>query len=329
MKKVVKILIILTLFSLGMNTVGIIHAKPIELNVACIVAAGGSEERALEYFKQKVEEQSDGEIEVNLFLGAILGDERTVFEQLTVGETAISLGGEMVVTTYAPELYVFGVPFLFTKKQVRDAITGELGERMKKAVLERANIVVLGFSLRGPRQLMTVNKKIVEPEDVKGLKLRLPPIEDWITAWKQLGALPTPVAAAEQFTALQMGLVEATENPISPLYALRFHELCKYLMLTDHLYSFRAWSMSKLFLDRLKEAHQQIVLACATEAVEYLTSIEEEFEQELLIDMQKAGVQLVTPNKKAFRNAVLPAIEEIKKSWAPGLYEEYIVPLLQ
>jgi len=303
-----------------------VSAKTYKLDFATALPEGGSEAIAMKYFKKIVEEKTNGQVKVNLFLGGVLGKEKSVFEQLTVGEVQMNLGGEIVVTTYAPKYYIFGVPFLFPDRDtIGRLVQGELGKQMADEVVKNSNIMVAGYSLRMGRQLITKDKKIFEPADVKGLKIRLPNIKSWQIAWKRLGAIPTPIPAVEIFHSLQTGVVEAAENPVSPMYAMRQYEVTKYLMLTDHLYSFRAWSMSRRFYDSLPPELQKTVLACVDEATAHLNSIEKKIDAELLVKAQKEGQwQVIIPNREAFKTAVLPAVEEIRKDWAPGLYEKYV-----
>jgi len=303
-----------------------VSAKTHKLDFATALPEGGSEAIAMKYFKKIVEEKTKGQVKVNLFLGGVLGKEKSVFEQLTVGEVQMNLGGEIVVTTYAPKYYIFGVPFLFPDREtIGRLVKGDLGKQMADEVLKKSNIMIAGYSLRMGRQLITKDKKIFEPADVKGLKIRLPNIKSWQTAWKRFGAIPTPIPAVEIFHSLQTGVVEAAENPVSPMYAMRQYEVTKYLMLTDHLYSFRAWSMSKRFYDSLPPDLQKTVLGCVNEATDYLNSIEKEIDADFLVKAQKQDHwQVIIPNREAFKKAVIPDVEEIKKDWAPGLYEKYV-----
>ena len=303
-----------------------VSAKTHKLDFATALPEGGSEAIAMKYFKKIVEEKTNGQVKVNLFLGGVLGKEKSVLEQLTVGEVQMNLGGEIVVTTYAPKYYIFGVPFLFPDRDtIGRLVKGDLGKQMADEVVKNSNIIVAGFSLRMGRQLITKNKKIFEPEDVKGLKIRLPNIKSWQTAWKRLGAIPTPIPAVEIFHSLQTGVVEAAENPVSPMYAMRQYEVTKYLIITDHLYSFRAWSMSKRFYDSLPPDLQKTVSGCVDEATGYLNSIEKKIDADLLVKAQKQDQwQIIIPNREAFKKAVIPAVEDIRKDWAPGLYEKYV-----
>ncbi len=308
-----------------------VSAKTYKLDFATALPEGGSEAIAMKYFKKIVEEKTNSQVKVNLFLGGVLGKEKSVLEQLTVGEVQMNLGGEIVVTTYAPKYYIFGVPFVFPDREsIGRLVKGDLGKSMADEVLKKANIMVPGYSLRMGRQLITKNKKIFGPEDVKGLKIRLPNIKSWQIAWKRLGAIPTPIPAVEIFHALQTGMVEAAENPVSPMYAMRQQEVTKYLMLTDHLYSFRGWSMSKRFYDSLTPDLQKTLLECVNLATENLNAIEKEIDIDLLVKAQKAGQwQVIIPNRDAFKKAVLPAVHEIRQDWAPGLYEKYVKPYVE
>lgn len=301
-------------------------ADEVTLDFATALPEGGSEARAMNHFKEVIEDKTNGDIEVNLFLGGVLGNEKSVFEQLNVGEVHMNLGGELVVTTYAPEYYIFGVPFLFPNREaVGEMVDGELGEQMADAVAERSNIMVAGYSLRMGRQLITKDRRVLRPEDVQGLKIRLPNISSWQIAWKQLGAIPTPIPTVETFQALQSGIVEAAENPVSPIYAFRQHEVTKYISLTNHLFSFRTWSVSQPFFDSLSEEHQQALMDAVAESTAFLNEIEEEVDRDLLVRAQEEEAwEVLVPDRAAFKEAVLPSLDEIRKDWVSGLYEEYV-----
>lgn len=295
---------------------------------ATIVKGGGVEEKAMVRFKESLERIGGGEFDVQLFIGAVLGKEKEVIDQLALGETQMNFGGEVPIATYAPDMYPFNVPFTIPSLDiVMNSLNGKLGEKIRARVAEKKNVLILGYTPRPARRL-AAKKPIRTPADVKGLKLRLPEIQDFALAWKALGAIPVAVPGAEQFTALQTGVAEAAENPPSAIWAFRYHEVLKYLMMTDHVYGFRAWSVSKKFYDGLAKPQRELFDRALKEAMDYHTQLAMAEDKEYIDKLVKAGMQVVQVDTKPFRQGVRPALDQIRKEWAPGLYEEFVKPHL-
>lgn len=305
------------------------HAqKKIVVRFASILKAGGVEEKAMRRFKEALERIAGDQFEVQLFLGAVLGKEKEVIDQLSLGETQMNFGGEVPIATYAPDLYPFNVPFTIPSLDiVMNSLNGKLGDRIRSRVAEKKNVLILGYTPRPARRL-AAKKPIRTPAEVRGLKLRLPEIRDFALAWKALGAIPVAVPGAEQFTALQTGVAEAAENPLSAMWVFRYHEVLKYLMLTDHVYGFRAWSVSKKFYDDLTAGQRDHFNRALKEAMDYHTRLAGEEDAEYMDKLVKAGMQVVKVDTRPFRQGVRPALEEIRRDWAPGIFEEFVKPHL-
>ncbi len=302
--------------------------KKVVVRFATIVKGGGVEEKAMVRFKESLERIGGGQFDVQLFIGAVLGKEKEVIDQLALGETQMNFGGEVPIATYAPDMYPFNVPFTIPSLDiVMNSLNGKLGEKIRARVAEKKNVLILGYTPRPARRL-AAKKQIRTPADVKGLKLRLPEIQDFALAWKALGAIPVAVPGAEQFTALQTGVAEAAENPPSAIWAFRYHEVLKYLMMTDHVYGFRAWSVSKKFYDGLATSQRELFDKALKEAMDYHTQLAMAEDKEYIDKLVKAGMQVVPVDTKPFRQGVRPALEQIRKEWAPGLYEEFVKPHL-
>ena len=177
--------------------------------------------------KNDLEKNSNGEMAVKL-LGPEVGGERDLQEGTSRNEFQIFQSGDMAVSTYGVKYAVMSGPFLFPGYDAVDKVyKGKLGEKLNEALIKNGNLRILGLSRRGAR-LLTANKPIPSPTELKGLKLRVPEIPQWVTVWKELGALPTPVAWPEVFTALQTGVVNGQENPIMQIYEGKLYEVQKY-----------------------------------------------------------------------------------------------------
>lgn len=271
-----------------------------------------------ERIKEGIEEQTDGAFIVRL-VGPEVGSERDLLEGASRGEYQIMQSGDLVIAQYAPKYGVTSVPFVFPDyESVAMAYDGKLGEKMNESLKENGNLRLIGRSLRGAR-LLTATKPIRTPADLNGVKIRVPEIATWLTAWQAVGAQPTPVAWSEVFTALQTGVVDAQENPIAQIYEAKLYEVQDYIMMTEHLLAYFHWVINDDFLNSLSSEQQQIVLDVVKEATDWGTSQQDAASQAKLEEMiDEYGVEVIQPDKKAFFDAAKPAIEKISnEKWAP------------
>ncbi|MDK2799140.1 MAG: TRAP-type transport system periplasmic protein [Clostridiales bacterium] len=296
--------------------------KPIEITFAIHTQPNTNEVKSAEMFKKLVEERSNGQITVKLFPGAVLGGEKDNMEQLKVGEIQMSIFGDILTSQLAPEYDPTVIPFIYPSlDEVYKTWNGPLGDKIKNALIERGGVQLIALQKRGARNL-TANKKIETPEDLKGLKLRVPEIPTWVTVWKGLGALPTPIAWSEVYSALQTNVVDAQENPYENILTAKLNEVQKYTMKTEHLYNVFHWVVGKKFFDGLTPEHQKIILTAAEEATKWGDEQKEKLDKELEQKLIDLGNEIVTVDKKLFRQAALPAIKELSKDWAPGVWDE-------
>jgi len=268
--------------------------------------------------KDHIEKTSRGAMTVRL-LGPEVGGERELLEATSRNEFQIVQSGDMGIAIYAPKYAVTSVPFVFPDYAfVQKAYEGRLGRKLNEAMIQNGNMRLLGLSKRGAR-LLTANKPIPTPAEIKGLKLRVPEISTWVAAWKEIGALPTPVAWPEVFTALQTGVVNGQENPILQIYEAKLYEVQKYVMLTEHLSAYFHWFGNEKFLQGLSPEHRKIVEDAVKQATAWGSGKQEEKTAELRSIMQtKHGVQFVTVDKQKFFQAARPAIDRIAaQQWAP------------
>ena len=272
--------------------------------------------------KQTIEDSTKGSLKVRL-LGQEVGGERDCMEGTSRNEYQMAVTGDLGTTYYAPKYGVTGIPFVFPDYAlVRGAYEGKMGEKLNESFKQMGNLRIIGISLRGSRNL-TANKPIYGPEDLKGLKLRLPEIKSWVEIWKQLGALPTPVAWPEVFTSLQTGVVEGQETPFELIYSAKLYEVQKYVMLTEHLPGYWHWVINDSYLRSLDAKTQKLVLDVTKEATEWGSKLQVKLEGEWAVEMQKKyNVRIIVPNRNAFFKGAKPAIERIaERDWAPEAKE--------
>ncbi len=300
-----------------------IQAGQYEINIAIHTMGNeANEAQTSRQFKKLVEERSKGAITVNSYPNGTLGTEMENIAQMKTGEIECALLSSAAFQQLIPEYEATSIPFSFpTAQSVNDYWDGPLGDTMKAELVKRNNTLFYGILHRGPRML-TANRAIVTPAELKGLKLRVPEIKSWITVWKALGTLPTPVNMNEVYTALQTKVVEAQENPIDTIYGAKFPEVQSHTMLTEHLYSTFFWCYNKNFLDKLPADLKKIVVDATKEALDWGNSNIAQQEKTLIEKMKKEGNIIVPVDKKAWMEAAKPGVIEAAQSLHPDARAE-------
>jgi tripartite ATP-independent transporter DctP family solute receptor len=295
------------------------------VNIASVYAPGAPVHAGLEKFKELVGSRSNGEIEVLLHVSGAMGGERDVFEAMSTGAVEMGAMGSGDVAMFFPRYFAFEVPYVLRDEDhFWKFWNGEIGKGINQMVLDRKGVMTVGIVYRGARYF-TANRPVKEPADVKGLKIRLPEIKAWIKIWKQLGALPVVVAFPEVYMALKTGVCEAQENPLESIYAYKFYEAQKYLIATNHVFSTAKYQVSEQWFDTLKRTERKLIVTAWKDAAKYANDMATEADARFLKELQARGMTLVEPDRAAFRNAVQPALEDMKEDlWTPGLYEQIV-----
>lgn len=297
----------------------------VKINIGSTYGPDAPVHFGLEKFKELAEARSKGNIQVLIHVGGAMGGERDVFEGMSTGGLEAGAMGSGDVSIFFPKHMVFEIPYV-----MRDADhfwkfwNGPVGKEINDLVLQGRGVMTAGIVFRGARYL-TANRPIRTPDQVKGLKLRLPEVKPWVKIWESLGALPVVVAFPEVYMALKTGVAEAQENPPESIWSYKFYEAQKYLIATRHVFSAAKYQMSKKWFDTLKPVDQQLILAAWKDATDYANGLAVAADKKFIVDLQGKGMTLIEPDLAAFQKAVQPALAELNKTlWVPGLLEKVL-----
>ena len=237
-------------------------------------------------FAKKIEELTDGRVEVVLYGGGSLGTTSEVLEGMKFGVANVMCESIGTLATFTPMANIDATPYLFRDyDHFMETWNSDVGEEIKETVGEESGFKLLGGTYRGPR-IVTATKEMKNIEDFKGFKLRAPNLEMYLETWKWMKAAPTPIAMTETYTALQQKTVEGQENPMTDSLNYAFDEVCKYWIKTNHVYSSNVIIMDREYFDTLPEDIQQAVREAAEYAgvtvSEQQLQKEKEAEQELI-----------------------------------------------
>ena len=264
-------------------------------------------------FGEELSALTEGRIEVQVFPNESLGKEIDLINGMQLGTADMTITGESL-QNWAPLAAMLAVPYAYESIEEMDTVAaGEIGDRIEQQIVEKAQIRPIGYFARGPRHL-TSNRPIKTPDDLNGLRMRVPNVPLFVAVWSALGAQPTPMAFSEVFTSLQNGTIEAQENPLALIQAASFHEVQDYVNLTEHVHSWIYLTISELTWNNLSPEDQEAVLEAARRAQEYERELFVEEEQKLVEELKAAGMEFVEVDKEAFaakaKDAVLANVNE-------------------
>jgi len=262
---------------------------------------------------------------VQIFPGGQLGGERDMTESLQMGSIEIGLFGTYAMSNVTPEWgLVIDTPYVMRDQDhFRKVVDGPLCKPMYDAMLERKGIRHIAWTNRGPRYL-TANKMIKTPEDLKGVKIRVPEVESYVAAWKMLGAIVTPMAFPEVFMALKQGTIDAQENPFEQIYTSSLYEVQKYLMLTGHIRSGYEVTVSEKWLKSLSPELQKTVTDGLLEFAKLHDKYQAESESDLETKLKEKGMTFVEVDISKFQEALKDLPKQFAGKWKPGFYEEVL-----
>jgi tripartite ATP-independent transporter DctP family solute receptor len=298
-------------------------AKAFEINISHIVNEDNSWHKASVFFKDHVEKGSGGRIVVKIYPNSQLGTEIDAINSImTDGGTDIAYTGESMQSV-VPELGVLGVPYLMTSADhLNKVAVGPVGKQLEKLLLEKANMRVLGYFERGPRNV-TSNKPIRTPADLSGFVIRVPASPITVAAFEALGAKPTPMAFAEVFTALQQGTIDGQENPLAMIKTGNFYEVQKFLNKTEHLRSWVYIVLSESKFQSLPKDLQDLVIDGGKKMQAYEHDLYVKDEKELETFLTSHGMTYVQDvDIAAFAQRASTGVEKVLPAPIRPLYDQ-------
>src|SRR4051794_31821763 len=208
-------------------------------------------------------------------------------------------------------------------EHVRKTFKSDVGREFIKKAKDQLGIQIITPVYFGSRSLnLKPDKRVRTPEDLKGVKLRMPPGEFWQFLGESLGANPTPVAYAELYTALQTGTVDGQDNPVVASKLMKFDEVTTQFILTKHVIAYDVMSIRSKIWDGMKPEQQAAFQAAAEKAMEENTARFEKQEAETLEYFKKEGKKVYEPDQAAFRAyAQKRYVEKYGSDWPKGALE--------
>jgi tripartite ATP-independent transporter DctP family solute receptor len=272
----------------------------------------------------EIKKRTNGKYEIEVFPASQLGNENQINEGLGLGTVDIIYTGiNFAAATYKP-LGITGAPFILRDfdhwKAYRDS---KLFQELAKGYDDKTKHKIVALTYYGQRHV-TANKMIMKPEDMKGMKLRVPPAPLFLMFTKSVGANATPIAFAEVYLALQQGTVDGQENPLPTIMAKKFYEVQSHIILTGHITESLVTVVGNHVWTKLTPDEQKIFADVLKEAASHATDAIAASEKTMAAEFKKLGKTVVEPDREAFRKAAIPLHNDASAGagWTQAQYDE-------
>ena len=256
---------------------------------------------------EEIKKRTNGKYDIQVFPASSLGKEADINQGLTLGTVDIILSGASFAgNTYKP-LAITYFPFIFRDAEHQLSYAkSDVFKELTKGYDDKSGNHITALNYYGARHVTSAAAKPVsKPEDMKGLKIRVPDAPAYLAFPKSLGANATPIAFAEVYLALQNGTVDAQENPLPTIEAKKFYEVQKNISLTGHIIDSLLTITSGQLWGKLSADEKKIFSDVMQEAAEKTGRDIIASEARLVDEFKKKGNNVITVDKNAFREAVL------------------------
>lgn len=279
--------------------------------------AGASEDvmnKAALKFSEIVEKETKGRVKIEVFGTSQLGNERDIAEGIQLGTIGMGLVSNGSISGFVPMAGLWDLPYLFRDLDHAHAVAnGPIGDKLKEKMTKKG-LYVLAINDGGFRHITNSRGPIKSLDDLDGIKIRVMESAIMKATFDAIpGMSATPLAFGELYSALEQGVVDAQENPLTLIESMKFYEVQDYLSLTGHFYYPRYFLVNTEKFKKLSEEDQQIVLDAAKEASIYNNETNVSLKEELLTKLKEHGMNI---------NEVS---EEFKKNFK-AIMEEKVYP---
>lgn len=270
----------------------------------------------LKRFVELVGIYTNNEIKGEIFPGAQLGGEREMMQQARQGALHVTFPATNNAAALAPSLNVFILPYLATSTGQVNYLQDELTPFLVDRVIEEAGVRIVGWENSGWRSFFYKSDTPIEnPEDLAGLKMRVPPNPIMIASYEAWGGNPTPIAWSELYSALQQGVVEGGDNPVTDVIGMQFHEVINRMTRFHYTILTHPIMVSERWFQGLSEEHQQAILRAGEEATAYIRWWQPLDEERWWQQAEEAGVTITEIENEQ------PWIDAARAIW-PEFYDE-------
>ena len=289
----------LILFAAGC---GIQGGGPLELRLGHVANPGSMTDDAAQEFARRANRKLGERAHISVFGSSQLGDDQTLLLKLKLGTVDFSVPST-IMSSVVDAFGFFEMPYLIEDREHLVRIREQVFWPEIAPRAELKGYRALAMWENGFRQITNNLRPIVRPEDLSGIKLRTPRGRWRLRLFQSYGANPTPMSLSEVFVALQTGVIDGQENPLSQIYTSQFQEVQKHLSMTNHVYSPAYLAVGVKRWESLPEDVRGPILEAAFETQDWVIEVSERIDRELLAKLEAEGIAVNQADRAAFVEA--------------------------
>ena len=270
---------------------------------------------------EEIKKRTNGRYLIEVFPASTLGKEVDINQGLTLGTVDIIYTGQLFAGRIYGPVAIGGAPYMFRDFNHWNAYrNSDFFKDLSEGYRRKGGNKIVALTYYGERHV-TSNKPINKPEDMKGLKIRVPDAPLYTMFPRAVGANPTPIAFAEVYLALQNNTVDAQENPLPTIDAKKFYEVQKFIVLTGHITDSLLTIVGGPTWAKLSDADKKIFEDVLKEAADRCTRDIVNIESKLAAEFEKRGKTVVRVDRKPFREAVMKLHNGPDATWSKAEYD--------
>lgn len=305
-----------------------VMAAEVTLKLAHVAPLGLTHDLAAVKFAELVAEESGGRIKIKIHGNSQFGNLPEHWAQIKTGAIDLfvqDVGAAFMVEPPPKNFIITIFPYLFdSQEHFHKFCASDLFKKMMAKVEKSANVKYLGYAGdRAPRGFSSTKRQVATPDQIKGLKIRVPEVPPFVAAYKSWGASPTPIQAKDMYTALKSGMVEGMDLDLVSLHLGKYHEIQKYYTAINYMRSGLGIWINSGKLAKLSEKDQAILLKATQATGVYINQKTAQQLAEVAQKLSQAGLTLIEPDLEPWTKAVQPIFSKFEgKMWEPGLYKK-------
>lgn len=309
-----------------------VYAKTYTIKFSHVVSPNTPKGKAADFFAKRVAEITDGQVQVKVFPNSQLYTDKAVMKAMKFNNVQMAAPSFSKFTSLVKELQLFDLPFLFRDvDHLHNVMDGEVGQILKDKVTAKG-YVALDYWDNGFKHFSTNGKQIIAPKDAAGQKFRIMSSKVLESQFKAVNANPQVLPFSEVYSALQQGVVDGGENPLSNFFTKKFYEVQSSLTISEHGYLGYLVVVSKRFWSKLPIHLQKKVTQAMKEATIYERKLAAELEGQFFAKVKdyadKSGkleiYKLTADEKKAWNKATSVIYPEFYDTIGKDLIEKAI-----
>jgi len=296
-------------------------AQDVRLRFAHSLSTNEPFHEAAEFFAKNVAARSGNKVQIQVFPGEQLGSLKDTMEMIRQGANVMVSTDSGYLADFVPDFGILNGPYLIKNQaEFRKLLASDWYQEISGSA-KKAGFQVLAFNWYFGARHIIGDRPVRTLDDMKGLSIRVPPVQMFIETFKALGARGVTLQWSEVYTGMQQKVVDAAEAPLPTIYGSKLYETGKVISMTGHFVAYLGVSMNSGYFDRLPKDVQTILLEEAAKAGDHMAGLTEKRQDAVIKDFESKGVRFV-------RDVDVPAMQKATASvygsfpkWTPGLHD--------